>query len=75
MTHPHIWPRAAHKIAPNGARFSRYVVLLVRQHGTVKTVPYKQTDRLNESHTAENDSLTVRHALPDSGASCCILKL
>ena len=40
MTHPHIWPRAAHKIAPNGARFSRCVVLLARQHGTVKTVPY-----------------------------------
>ena len=38
--------RAAHKIAPNGARFSRYVVLLARQHGTVKTVPYKTIDRL-----------------------------
>ena len=37
---------AAHKIAPNGARFSRYVVLLARQHGTVKTVPYKTIDRL-----------------------------
>ena len=46
VTHPHIWPRAAHKIAPNGARFSRYVVLLARQHGTVKTVPYKTIDRL-----------------------------
>ena len=45
LTHPHIWPRAAHKIAPNGARFSRRVVLLARQHGTVKTVPYKPTVR------------------------------
>ena len=36
---------AAHKIAPNGARFSRRVVLLARQHGTVKTVPYKPTVR------------------------------
>ena len=33
-------------LAPNGARFSRYVVLLARQHGTVKTVPYKTIDRL-----------------------------
>ena len=43
MTHPHRWLRAAHKIAPNGA-FSRYIVLLVRLHGTVKTVPYKPTE-------------------------------
>ena len=44
VTHPHIWPRAAHKIAPNDARFSRRVVLLARQHGTVKTVPYKPAE-------------------------------
>jgi len=50
VTHPHIWPRAAHKIAPNGARFSRRVVLLARQHGTVKTVPYKSTESLQYSH-------------------------
>jgi len=59
VTHPHIWPRAAHKIAPNGARFSRYVVLLVRQHGTVKTVPYKQTDRPQMLHKAKKGFSTV----------------
>ena len=42
-----------------GMRHSRYVVLLVRQHGTVKTVPYKQTDRPQMLHKAKKGFSTV----------------
>ena len=58
MTHPHIWPRAAHKIAPNGARFSRYVVLWARQHGTPVRFALPQSSKEGSRPLPTNNRMT-----------------
>ena len=58
------WPRAAHKIAPNGARFSRHVVLLARLHGTVETVPYKAAESSQFSMEPIGRFVGAGHAPP-----------
>lgn len=42
MAAPYRWPRAAHKIATKGARFSRYIVLSVRLQEGSRPLPTNQ---------------------------------
>ena len=59
-----MWLRAAHKIAPNGARFPDTSYYPVKSHGTVETVPYKPIDRLQMMHKVGTATMPPAAAVP-----------